>query len=115
MIYRVATPISHRNTNAPVEFYSNVTNFWHEVIPTIEQLHITPQYRVLLQPCTMCQYPYKMPFYIILAALILVTIGLLSICIHRQQRVRQKPTYAIVHELQALKSDEKVKVELKMP
>ncbi|VDM98730.1 unnamed protein product, partial [Onchocerca ochengi] len=46
---------------------------------------------------------------------ILVTIGLLSICIHRQQRVRQKPIYAIAHELQALKNDEKLKVERKMP
>uniref|UniRef100_A0A1I7VFF4 COesterase domain-containing protein n=1 Tax=Loa loa TaxID=7209 RepID=A0A1I7VFF4_LOALO len=114
-IYRVATPINHLNINSPVGFYSNVTGFWHEVIPAIEQLHIAPQYRVLLQPCTMCQYPYKIPFYIILTVLILVTVGLLSICIHRQQRVRQKPTYAIVHELEALKSDEKMKMELNMP
>uniref|UniRef100_A0A0R3RZB1 COesterase domain-containing protein n=1 Tax=Elaeophora elaphi TaxID=1147741 RepID=A0A0R3RZB1_9BILA len=114
-IYRAATPINNRNANAPVEFFSNVTVFWHEVIPAIEQLHIAPQYRVLLQPCTMCQYPYKIPFYIILIVLILITIGLLTVCVHRQQRVRQKPTYAIVQELKALKSDEKLKVELKMP
>lgn len=69
-IYRVATPISDRYINTPVEFYSNVTGFWHEVIPAIEQLHIVPQYRVLLQPCTMCQYPYKIPFYIILTILV---------------------------------------------
>ncbi|CAG9531491.1 unnamed protein product [Cercopithifilaria johnstoni] len=114
-IYRVATPINNRNNNAPIEFYSNVTEFWHEVIPAIEQLHIAPQYRVLLQPCTMCQYPYKMPFYIILTILILITISLLSVCIHRQKRVRQKPTYAIVHEMQTLERDEKLKMEQKMP
>ncbi|MCP9257391.1 Gut esterase 1 [Dirofilaria immitis] len=102
-IYRIATPINYRNITNPVEFYSNVTGFWHEIIPAIEQLHITPQYRILLQPCTMCQYPYKIPFYIILTVLILITIGLLIICIHRQQRIRQKPTYAIVNELQAIK------------
>ncbi|VDK89519.1 unnamed protein product [Onchocerca ochengi] len=69
-IYRVATPINNRNFTDPVEFYSNVTGFWHEVLPAIEQLHIAPQYRVLLQPCTMCQYPYQIPFYIILTVLV---------------------------------------------
>ncbi|VDP20261.1 unnamed protein product [Onchocerca flexuosa] len=70
-IYRIATLISNRNITDPVEFYSNVTEFWHKIIPTVEQLHIAPQYRVLLQPCTMCQYPYKIPFYIILTVLVM--------------------------------------------
>ncbi|VBB25233.1 unnamed protein product [Acanthocheilonema viteae] len=69
-IYRVATPVNNRNVNTRVDFYSNVTEFWHEIIPAIEQLHIEPHYRVLLQPCTMCQYPYKIPFYIILTVLV---------------------------------------------
>lgn len=58
----------------PIDFYSNVTSFWHEVVPAIEQLHLEPQYRVLLQPCTMCQYPYKVPFYIILIVLVSISI-----------------------------------------
>uniref|UniRef100_A0A915PK61 Carboxylesterase type B domain-containing protein n=1 Tax=Setaria digitata TaxID=48799 RepID=A0A915PK61_9BILA len=115
-ICRVATLINREDLKTQVEFFSNVTGFWHEIIPAIEQLRTETQYRVLLQPCTMCQYPYKVPFYIILTVLILVTIGLLSVCVHRQQRVKQKPTYAIVHELQTLKNDKKLKMELsKMP
>ncbi|VDK77669.1 unnamed protein product [Litomosoides sigmodontis] len=113
-IHRVATSIGSGTIRVPMEFYSNVTGFWHEVIPAIEQLRIAPEYRILLQPCTMCQYPYKMPFYIILIILILITIILLSVCIGRQQRVRQKSTYATVNELKTLKNDEKLKLELRM-
>lgn len=44
---------------------------------------------------------------------IIMTVGSLSVCVHRQ-RVRQKPTYAIVHDLQGTKGEEAVKMELTM-
>uniref|UniRef100_A0A0N5CM33 COesterase domain-containing protein n=1 Tax=Thelazia callipaeda TaxID=103827 RepID=A0A0N5CM33_THECL len=109
-LHRAATKINTAgNIVSPVDFYSNVTVFWYETIPIVEQLSVEPHYRLLLKSCTMCQYPYKAPFYIILIALILITIGLLIACIHQQKRVKYKPTtYAIMHELRTVKNDEKL-------
>ncbi|VDM25539.1 unnamed protein product [Toxocara canis] len=108
-LHRVASPIADSKPSNQVDFFSNVTEFWHGTVATIEMLHLEPQYRVLLQPCTMCEYPYKVPFYIMLIVLIILTIGSLSVCIHRQ-RVRQKATYAVVKKLQAIRNNDAVKV-----
>uniref|UniRef100_A0A915CG86 Carboxylesterase type B domain-containing protein n=1 Tax=Parascaris univalens TaxID=6257 RepID=A0A915CG86_PARUN len=108
-LHRVATPISGVEPSGQVEFFTNITQFWHGTVATIEMLHLEPQYRVLLQPCTMCEYPFRVPFYIMLIVLIIVAIASLSVCVHRQ-RVRQKAAYAIVKKLHAIRADESAKV-----
>lgn len=69
-LHRVGIPINGVEPSGQVDFFTNITQFWHGTVATIEMLHLEPQYRVLLQPCTMCEYPYRMPFYIVLIVLV---------------------------------------------
>ncbi|VDN52442.1 unnamed protein product [Dracunculus medinensis] len=94
LLHKVATSITGPSSDEQIDFYTDVSYFWYETIPTIEMLNLEPQYRVLLQPCTMCEYPYKIPFYIILILLIFVTICSLMPFI-RRQRIRHNSKYTL--------------------
>uniref|UniRef100_A0A1I8AAW3 COesterase domain-containing protein n=1 Tax=Steinernema glaseri TaxID=37863 RepID=A0A1I8AAW3_9BILA len=85
------------------DFYSNVTQFWHETVRVIEHIDMRPEVVKVLQPCSMCSQPYKTPFYILLVVLLAFMSCSFYVFLQRQ-KVHQNAKYAVVQELKLLKN-----------
>ncbi|MFH4978248.1 hypothetical protein AB6A40_004957 [Gnathostoma spinigerum] len=99
-LHRIATPIYGPHHSPPEEFFTNISNFWYGTVRSVDLLPLEPEYKVLLQSCTMCGYPYKVPFYIMLSIMIVLLVAL-AVFFFRRQFVQK----AVLYKLAAITSD----------
>ncbi|TKR81885.1 hypothetical protein L596_015685 [Steinernema carpocapsae] len=79
------------------DFYTNVTQFWHETVRIIEHIDMRPETHKVLQPCSMCSQPYKTPFYILLFVLLMFMICAFYAFLQRQ-KVHQNAKFSVVQK-----------------